>query len=354
MMKPFIILLILPLFFISCESWLGEQSLPKGRGESGEIIMVIDSARWAGDIGKEIRLTFRETVDGLPREEPLFDLRQVVPRDFKGILKHAKNLVLIIPLNDNNPEGRKMKNLFTQRSLDSLQESQDIFLINRKNLFATGQQVLFLILHNDQSFKEKIIREKEQIRYFFNAIEERRAFERMYKIREEKTISSTINTDFGFNLRIPYGFRIAESSEDFVWLRQAGQKIDKSIFIAFKDYSDTKSFEDDKIVEWRNEICYKHIYGNPENPESYVLTEPLALPTISEVNFNGKYGKKLVGRWKTKNISMGGPFISYTFVDEETNRMYYIECFLYSPGVDQRELMRDMNVILKTFRSKPD
>ena len=247
-----------------------------------------------------------------------------------------------------------MKNLFTQRSLDSLQESQDIFLINRKNLFATGQQVLFLILHNDQSFKEKIIREKEQIRYFFNAIEERRAFERMYKIREEKTISSTINTDFGFNLRIPYGFRIAESSEDFVWLRQAGQKIDKSIFIAFKDYSDTKSFEDDKIVEWRNEICYKHIYGNPENPESYVLTEPLALPTISEVNFNGKYGKKLVGRWKTKNISMGGPFISYTFVDEETNRMYYIEGFLYSPGVGQRELMRDMNVILKTFRSKPD
>jgi len=354
MMKNFIIRLIIPLFFISCESWLGEQSMPISRGESGEIIMAIDSSRWAGDIGKEIRLTFRETVDGLPRDEPLFDLRQVVPTDFKGILKNAKNLVLIIPLNDNNHEGMKMKNLFTKRSLDSLQENQDIFLINRKNLFATGQQVLFLIHRNDQSFKEKIIQEREHIRYFFNAVEEKRAIERMFKIREEKMISSNIATEFGFNLRIPYGFRIAESSENFVWLRQADREIDKNIFIAFKNYSDVESFNDDKIVEWRNEICYEHIYGNPDNPESYVLTEPLALPTISEVNFNGTYGKKLVGRWKTKNISMGGPFISYTFVDEETNRMYYVEGFIYSPGVDQRELMREMNVILKTFQSNPD
>ena len=353
-MRNSIVLFIIALIFSSCESWLGEQAMPQARGESGEIILVIDSARWAGDIGKELRLTFRELVDGLPRDEPLFDLKQIVPTDFKGILKNAKDLVLVIPVNDNNHEGLKMKNLFTKKSLDSLQENKDIFLINRKNLFANGQHVVFLIHHDDASFEDQIEKEKEQIRYLFNRIEERRAIERMYKVREEKTISNKLLTDFGYNIRIPYGFRIAESSEDFVWLRQAGREIDKSIFIAFKDYTEENAFKDEEIIAWRDEICSKHIYGNPENPESFLLTETIVPPSFTEVNFDNKYGKKVVGLWKTNNISMGGPFLGYTFVDENTNRLYYIEGFVYSPGVDQRELMREMNVILKTFRSNPE
>ena len=353
-MRNSIILVIIVLIFSSCESWLGEQALPLGRGESGEIILVMDSARWAGDIGKEIRLTFRELVKGLPRDEPLFDLRHIVPSAFKGILKNAKNQVLVIPVNDMNNEGLKMKNLFTQKSLDSLQENKDIFLINRKNLFATGQHVMFLILHDDSSFKDQVVKDRNQIRFVFNTIEERRAMERMYKIREEKTISNKLMTDYGYNIRIPYGFRIADSSEDFVWLRQAGREIDKSIFIAFKDYADENAFSDEEIITWRDEICGKYIYGNPENPESFLLTETIIPPSSNEVNFDGKYGKKIVGLWKTNNISMGGPFVAYTFVDESTNRLYYIEGFVYSPGVDQRELIREMNVILKTFKSNPE
>lgn len=352
-MRNSIILFIITLIFSSCESWVGEQAMPKGRGESGEIILVIDSARWAGDIGKELRRTFRELVEGLPRDEPLFDIRHVIPTNYKGILKNAKNQVLVIPINDKNHEGLKMKNLFTQKSLDSLQENKDIFLINRKNLFATGQQVMFLIHHDDSSFKDQIEKNIDQIRFVFNTIEERRAMERMYKIREEKTISNKLLTDYGYKIRIPYGFRIADSSEDFVWLRQAGREIDKSIFIAFKDYTDQNAFTGEEIITWRDEICRKYIYGNPENPESFLLTETIIPPSYTEGNFDEKYSKKIQGLWKTNNISMGGPFIAYTFVDENTNRLYYIEGFVYSPGVDQRELMREMNVILKTFKSNP-
>lgn len=350
-----IILLLIPFYFlVSCESWLGEQTMPQGRGEPGEIILVMDSTRWAGDIGKELRLTFRELVEGLPRDEPLFDLRHVVPTNFKGILRNARNLVLVIPLNDPNYEGRKMKNLFTPNSLDSLNQNNDIFMINRKNLYATGQQVLFLIHHEDADFREKIINNRNQIRHFFNTLEERRTLEGLYKIREEKTISAKISEDHGFDIRIPFGFRIAENSDKFIWLRMAGQKIDKNIFVAYKDYNDVAAFDDENIIQWRDDICRKYIYGNPDKPDSYLVTEMLIPPTIFEVNFNGKYGKKMLGRWKTNSVSMGGPFVSYTLVDESSNRMYYLEGFLYSPGVDQRELMRELNVILKTFRTSPD
>ena len=353
-MRNFLFLIILSSLIISCDNWLGDQGMPISRGESGEIILVFDSARWSGEPGKELRITFRESVEGLPREEPLFDLRHVVPADFKGLLKQAKNLVLIIPLNDRNPEGQKMRNLFTQKSLDSLQQNPDIFMIPRSNLFASGQQVLFLILHDDQSFEENVIQDREHIRYFFNRVEDKRTYQKLYKAPEEKMISNKLQSDYGYSLKVPYGFRIAISDSNFVWLRLPGQEIDKNIFIAFKDYTDVNAFKNEEIIKWRDEICHEHIYGNPENPESYLLTEMLDPPIFSEVNFNGKYGKKVLGRWKTNTVSMGGPFVSYTLVDEATNRIYYIEGFIYSPGVDQRELMREMNVILKTFQTGPD
>jgi hypothetical protein len=51
---------------------------------------------------------------------------------------------------------------------------------------------------------------------------------------------------------------------------------------------------------------------------------------------------------------MGGPFISYSLVDEELNRIYYIEGFLYSPGKAQRDLVRELETILSTFQTESD
>jgi hypothetical protein len=47
---------------------------------------------------------------------------------------------------------------------------------------------------------------------------------------------------------------------------------------------------------------------------------------------------------------MGGGFLSYTFVDEELGRLYYIEGFIYCPGKKKRAYIREIEAILKTFR----
>jgi hypothetical protein len=68
-----------------------------------------------------------------------------------------------------------------------------------------------------------------------------------------------------------------------------------------------------------------------------------------EINFKGRFAVQLRGLWKVNNYYMGGPFISYAMVDEGTNRLYYVEAFLYSPGEEQRDDLRELNTILKTF-----
>ena len=74
------------------------------------------------------------------------------------------------------------------------------------------------------------------------------------------------------------------------------------------------------------------------------------VPVVSKkVSFDGQFAVETRGLWKTNNLSMGGPFISYTLVNEEKNRLFYIEGFVYSPGKNQREDIRELEVILSTF-----
>ena len=77
-----------------------------------------------------------------------------------------------------------------------------------------------------------------------------------------------------------------------------------------------------------------------------MVVETLIPPVINQINFNNKYAIEAKGLWKTNNLSMGGPFISYVFVDEELNRVYYIDGFVYSPGKSQREFIRELETIL--------
>jgi hypothetical protein len=334
-----------------CESWDDEKSLPPGRGRPGEVLLVIDSLKWHNRIGSELRITFNETVEGLPRDQSMFELRHVAPFDFKSILLHARNLVLLIPLYDETSQDLRMRNFFNKSSIDSMGANPDLFIVIKRNLFATDQQVMFLIGRSPGDFVDKIIRNREAIRKFFNDVEERRAARNLYAIKEEKIISSHLKKEYNFDMRVPYSFKIAQNSENFVWLRLPGQQIDKNIVIISKDYLDIKEFELEDLLRWRNEVFREQIFGDPENPESYVKTETIIPPVSRKVTFNGKYSIQIRGLWKTNNISMGGPFISYAFVDQALNRLYYIEGFIYSPGEDQRELMRETDVTLKTFRT---
>ena len=328
-----------------------EKSLPPGTGKPGEVLLVIDSAKWNGDIGHELKVTFNSSVESLPRSQPMFDLRHVGPRDFKSILLQAKNLVLLIPLYEDSRPSQRMQNFFNEKSLDSLRANPDLFLIQKKNLYATNQVILFIIGHSKEDLLRNLVNYRDAMRKFFNDAENKRALTNLYGIKEESMIANKLKDEHNFDIRVPYSFKVVYDKDNFIWLRLPGQKIDKNIVIAYKDYKDPKDFESQNLIDWRNKIFNENIFGDPDNPESYVITESLVPPIISQVTFNGKFAMKINGLWKTHDISMGGPFVAYSLVDQKLNRMYYIEGFVYSPGVQQRELIREMDVVLQTFHT---
>ena len=96
------IILYLVSFFIllySCDdkpkSGISNPSfLPNASGENNEMLIVMDSLKFKGKIGRELVDIYSSYISGLPQPEPKYDLRYIKPRKFNSILKHAKNIVV--------------------------------------------------------------------------------------------------------------------------------------------------------------------------------------------------------------------------------------------------------------------
>ena len=54
--------------------------------------------------------------------------------------------------------------------------------------------------------------------------------------------------------------------------------------------------------------------------------------------------------WFMKNDCRGGPFVSHSRVDTETNRVVVAEAFVYAPEKKKRDLIRRLEASLYTLK----
>ncbi len=351
--KLLLIIIIISLTY-ACnlrETARRKENLPKAKGMPGEIVMVMDSAEWEGELGNTVRSIFQQSVPGLPRDEPMFDLNYIDPHNFQSIFTTAKNIVFVTVLQSNNPGNRKLKTFFTKESLQKIAKDSSIFMFPKEDEFARGQQILHLFGETEQQLIQNLVDHRDELQDFFNSIVQKRTYNMLYNGKPETGIINRIKDKFGVYLKVPYGYEIAMDENKFIWIRAFTPQIDKNLFISYVDYTSKEQFSLDSLVNIRERIVRPYVLYKPEDPDSYMVTETKYQDVLrQEINFNGNYAVQLKGLWKLHKFTMGGPFISYAMVDESTNRLYYIEGFLYSPGIDQRENLRQLDVILNTFK----
>jgi hypothetical protein len=348
----FISLSIISLL-ISCDFKKETALLPKASGRPGEMIVVMDSAQWEGSLGESVRATFQQEIKGLPREEYLFKINRVDPIKLNGILKSVKNMVFVVTMDNNSQSSRVLKKYFTKSSVDKIKNNPDIFVFTAVDEFSRGQNVMYLFGNNEESLLSNIDKNKDRLQDYFNTAENKRLHAGLYKAKENTNFSDMLIKEHNSSIRIPFGYKLVTNQPGFIWFREINSESDKDIFITYKDYKSEEDFTKSNIISMRDSVAKNQLFEDPDLSYTYIKTEtevPYIPVVTKQVNFNNKFAVETRGLWKTNNISMGGPFISYTLVDEELNRLYYIEGFLYSPGKSQREFMRELEVILNTFQ----
>ncbi|MEN8247358.1 MAG: DUF4837 family protein [Bacteroidota bacterium] len=343
--------IIISAILLSCE--IDENSsrlLVKSSGKPGEIILLMDSVQWQGSLGDVMRKTLHDDLPGVSRPESLFTVRYIEPTLFNSVLNKASNIIFVATMDSKTEGGKTVRNFLTK---NYIQDNPDRFIVSQKDIYASGQEVLYLFSNTEEELVERISNNKDLIQDFFNNKENERLLYSLYVSKEEKSVSNYMTKKYGYSLRVPNGYRIEADDSAFFWIRSVGE-IDKNIFVTYRDYTDDMIFENHNLIGLRDSITLNNIFEDPENPETYTKVDTMNIETeFITTKLYGQYAKRIRGIWQSNTKTLGGSFISYIFVDKETNRLYYLDGFVVSPGKSKREPLRELDVILKTFKT-PD
>jgi len=341
---------ILPFFLVACgqvnEKKMG--LLPSAKGDAGEVLLVIDSTKWDGDLGQEVKKVFLDRIEGLPQPEPMFSIFHVDPTKFQGFLRQHKNIVIISTFESQTAGSKYLKQFFTKESLDQIMRDTSVFMTNSTDEYSKGQHIMNLFSKDDKTLIKHLRKNKSRIQDIFNKVERKRLIGSLQKARK-KTLEASLQEKHDFKIMLPEGYKLAKDSANFIWLRFPEYDFDKNLIITYKNYTSEDAFELENIIGWRDEIARKHT-KDPDNPNYYVITEQNVPISERTITLDGKYAVEARGLWRLKERYVGGPFLSYTFVDQESNRLYYIEGFVSAPSGKKREYMREIEAILKTFQ----
>ncbi len=342
--------------FWGCEENENSNSTkPKARGAIGEIVLAIDSLKWQGPVGDALRDVFEDDVEGLIREESRFDIRKVDPRGMSRILKMATNIVYVTTFDDRRSASQSINSQFTKEAKEKAAADPNLYLLRSVDEFAIGQEVLYLFGRTEAELVENLKKNKNKIQGLFQARERERLAKGLMSRKNATAAAEARN--FGLEINVPASYQIAKTADDFLWLRQptpSTNRPDISIFFYETEYTSEDQVQPEALLNLRTEISKMHIYGDPNNRNSYLITEEIdPTPIFTNSRINDKFAIEIRGGWKTNNMSMGGSFLAYAVLDPDKGKLYYMEGFVYYPNEAHRESIREIETILQATAITP-
>lgn len=343
------IFILFSLIFLSCsdqneeiKAAKNDDSLPKATGAIGEVLLVMDTSHLRTDLGGTLEKVFLSPYPGLPQPELPYSITRIHFNAFRNVFKRHKTIVFLIPFH----EGKGyMQQLLGDDVVEKISKSsKDVFI--KDNVFANEQQIIFVFGNTQKDIINALEKNKK---YIFREIDKRenlRLLQKLYAVGENKKLADLLKNDLGFSLRIPKDYKLVNGTEKFTWLRLALEEYDYNILVSKMPYSSEAQFDSSYVAEWRKSLGSNVNSGDTSSSKIVQNIFPIETKIISQP----VYKVEDRGLWKLKNNTMGGPFLSYVLTSSDRMYIYYIEGFVAAPGKDKRELIREIETILSTFK----
>jgi hypothetical protein len=287
------------------------------------IAVIIDDQLWKGEVGDSIRNKFASPVLGLPQEEPLFTINQYPVKLFEGFSTDTRNIIIVKKDTENKFEIKE--NEFTT--------PQNAFHISGK----TALEIIQILEKNSSNIIQKMRKtEISQNQEIF---------------KDSLLDIQKIQKKFNINLLIPSKYEYVMRRRNFIWMKSEIISGNSSLLlyqIPFKRIHANNAVND--IVKTRDSIGKLYIHGSDRGTK--MVTEEAYSPYFLETTLAGKKTFETKGTWQMKNDFMSGPFINYAIFDKENNRILVLEGFCYAPSKEKRDLMFELESIIKSIQFK--
>ena len=303
----------------SCSSGNEKKSAVKGKVQSApyELLVVANKDWLKTEAGQKLVEIVEAPISGLPQREGNFRVTYVNPEAFKGVFQFYAN-ILVVKVDMKHEESR---------------------MTLEKDLYARPQVVEGLYAPTDWAFVRLLEAHKKDILRHFNENEfarERKFLEKNYN----GAVMAQVKKQFGVSINVPQDVDDMKIGENFLWASASKKDFQQNVCIYTLPWSNNLSFED-----VRDSVMKVNIPGDREDQWMETDRRTVMIDDITRTDL-----LVVRGLWDMRNDAMGGPFVSYCYVDTIRNRFLIVEGFVFAPDKKKRPIIRQLEAALQTVK----
>ena len=309
---------------VSCGNSSLTRTLPNVTGTAGEIMVVMEKTLWDGEVGEAAREQLGAMLIGLPQPEPAFTLLHVNPEGFRDIYISHRNVVMVEEKSD-------------------LAEPSVTYARNRW----AETQLVITVAGPDTASLAKCIRDNgEAIRRSINGAERERLTAWLTE-SAGKERSVLTQGDQNWELVMPAGYRTDFNREGIMMISAETPSTTQSVIVSVTDrvISQIGCIE---LADLTEKVTSAEVKG-PDGG-SFMVIEKKVPVSCRSFSLNGTDYIEMRGLWTLEGGFMGGPFISYAFIDPVTSHAVVVTGFVYAPRDKKRELLRQVEALMYTVK----
>jgi hypothetical protein len=327
MKLPALIITLALAFVVSCGDSSLTRTLPNVTGTAGEVMVVMDKTLWEGEVGEAVREQLGAMLIGLPQPEPAFTLLPVNPEGFRDIYIAHRNIVMV----------------------EVKSELAGPAVTYTRNKWAETQLVITVTGPDTTTLAEFIRENGEALRRSINSVERERLTAWLTESAgKERSVLS--RGDQHWDMVMPAGYKTDFNREGIMMISAETPSSTQSVIVSVTD----KVISQIGCIELAD-LTEKVTSAEVKGPDggSFMVIEKRVPVSCRSFTRNGTDYIEMRGLWTLEGGFMGGPFISYAFIDPPTSHAVVVTGFVYAPRDEKRELLRQVEALMYTV-SKSD
>lgn len=312
---------------VSCRSFHTLGGGKSAQGAPYEVLVVCNGAEWEGAVGERLRALFGRPVEMINQQEPMFKVLRVAASDFKNLLPSHRNILKVII----SPE---IVEAAVKVQYDVEAAPQVVMTLQAPSVEAA---TAYLEEYGDELLQAFEIAERDRtIAYAAR--------------HSNKALSELMLSKFDVKMDVPKGYALRSEGDNFVWASYEFPAASQGFFAYSYPYRGKAHMTVDDLVFERNMFAQRI----PGPSDGSYMTTVSRIPNIEGTDYvpftpdyrvvriNGRVWIEMRGLWEVENDFMGGPFVSYTTVNEATREVFTLDCYVYSPKLGKRNFLRPL------------
>lgn len=315
---------------ISCNKDKSSRAfMPPITGRAGEVTLVMEDELYEGFVGDSLYAIICQEEPSLPSSgmdgaEAMFDLIQMPPSGFGNLFKSNRNIIIVTI-------DKELEEAVIQVDREYWARHQLII-----RLAAPDKKQLVELFSNKDDFIVNTLRDTEIDRQVF-----------LNNKFENTELVNQLERNHKFRIQFPKGWHARVDKEHFTWVQYDPPDITQGVLIHYYPYTDESQIEYENLMIDTDKWLKENVPGSADGSYmSFELDRPITSKTFTKDNH---YVRELRGLWEMQKGFMGGPFVCWSFVDEQNSRIVSVFGFVFAPRFDKRNHIRKVESLLRTF-----